>query len=250
MSRRKVEINRKHITHEELEKLYKECMNGQIKIRYLAMLKFWEDKTSIEVAKILNVSDSTVREWLQRYNMFGPEGLMPIKPKGAECKLDENQLQQVYEIMQKSPREAGYNKSNWTMPLLKKWINREFGINYSVSGLYDLVHRIGFSIQRPKKQSKNADPVKQREFKDKLKKIIDEADEDTVILYEDEAIVTTEPTTTGKWALKGKQPVIPTDSKGTRKRRVIFGAANPVSGEVIYSTKETRNSENFESFLK
>jgi transposase len=53
-----------------------------------------------------------------------------------------------------------------------------------------------------------------------------------VILYEDEAIVTDEPTITAKWGKKGSRPVVSTDTKGKRKRRVIFGAVNPETGKV------------------
>lgn len=105
-------------------------------------------------------------------------------------------------------------------------------------------------MQRPKKQCKNADPEKQSSFKQELQELIETADENTVILYEDEAIVTNEPTVTHKWALKGEQPVVSTDSKGSRERRVIFGACDPKTGDVYYSTKEAGNSESFEDFLK
>ena len=48
-----------------------------------------------------------------------------------------------------------------------------------------------------------------------LKELVESADEDTEIMYEDEAVVTHEPTTTGKWAPMGEQPIIPTDSRGS-----------------------------------
>ena len=80
--------------------------------------------------------------------------IISMSPKGAECKLTDEQLFEVTEALKQSPRDYGFNKSNWTMSLLKKWINREFHVNYAVASLYDLVHRLGFSMQRPKKQSK------------------------------------------------------------------------------------------------
>jgi len=250
MSRRKVEINRKHASYEDLKKLYRETDDAQLKIRYLAMMNFMKGKTSIAVAERLHTSDSTVREWLKRYNTFGPDGLIPQKPKGAECKLSEEQLQEVYLILQKSPRECGFNKSNWSMRILKLWIEKNYGVSYAVSSLYDVVHRIGLSVHRPRKKSRNSDTAKQEQYMQELKELVENSDEDTVILYEDEAVVTDEPTTTGKWAPIGEQPIIPTDSRGSRERRVIFGAVDPKSGEVLYSTEKAGNSESFESFLK
>lgn len=108
MSRRKVEINRKHASYEELKKLYRETNDAKFKIRYLAMMEFMEGKTSIAVAESLRTSDSTVREWLKRYNTFGPDGLIPQKPKGAKCKLNEEQLQEIYLVLQKSPLSPVY----------------------------------------------------------------------------------------------------------------------------------------------
>lgn len=127
------------------------------------------------------------------------------------------------------------------MPVLKMWISREFNVNYAVASLYDLVHRLGFSMQRPKKQLT---------FKKELQDLIETADDNTVILYEDEAIITDEPTVTGKWAPIGEQSVISTNSKGPRQRRVKFGACDPKTGDVFYSTEEAGNSESFENFLK
>ena len=99
------------------------------------------------------------------------------------------------------------------MRLLKLWIERQYRVSYAVSSLYDLVHRLGLTIQRPRKKSKNGDPVKQEQFMEELKEIVENADNDTAILYEDEAIITDEPTTTGKWSPIGEQPIVATDSK-------------------------------------
>lgn len=250
MSRRKVEISMKHASYEHMQKLYRETNDANLKIRYLAMLKFMEGFTSLTVAEILSTSDSTVRDWLNRYNKCGLDGLIPQKPKGAECRLTKEQLEEVRQALLESPREHGFNKSNWTMPILKKWISKRFGINYAEGSLYGFMQRLGFSMQRPKKQCKNADPQKQEAFKKELKDLVENADDDIVILYEDEAIITDEPTITGKWAPIGKQPVVQTNSKGSRKRKVIYGACNPKTGEVIYSTEEAGNSEGFEVFLK
>jgi len=250
MSRRKVEINRKHASLDEIKKLYRETNDAKLKVRYLAIMLFMEEKTSLAVAETLRISDFAVREWLKKYNILGLEGLIPQKHLGAECKLSEEQLQEVYLILQNSPRDWGFNNSNWSMRLLKLWIEKQYRVSYAVSSLYDLVHRLGLTIQRPRKKSKNGDPAKQEQFMEELKEIVENTDNDTVILYEDEAIITDEPTTIGKWAPIGEQPIVATDSKGKRERRVIFGAVNPATGDVLYSAEEAGNSEKFESFLK
>jgi len=136
------------------------------------------------------------------------------------------------------------------MPLLKLWINKQWGINYKVSSLHDVVHNLGFTLQRPKKQSRNAKKELREQYTDELKELLANVDDDTVILYEDEAIITDEPTVTVKWALKGNQPIVATESSRSRHRTVMFGAVNPKDGEVLYSTYDAGNSETFKDFLK
>jgi len=59
MSRRKVEIKMKHATYGQMQRLYRDTNDADLKIRYLAMLKFMEGYTSLKVAELLNISDST-----------------------------------------------------------------------------------------------------------------------------------------------------------------------------------------------
>lgn len=71
MGRKKVEVDMKHATYEQVEILYKDCDVAKIKIRYLAILRFMDGYTSLDVAKIMYTSDSTVSDWLNRYNPRG-----------------------------------------------------------------------------------------------------------------------------------------------------------------------------------
>ncbi len=250
MSRRKLEINRKHCKYTELESTYDQCQDSAMKTKLLAILQIWDGLTSTDVAKNLHKSDFYVRWWVHKYNDNGLLGLEDTRGGNRVSYLTEEQKQAVTEALQKSPRECGFNRSNWTIPLLKIWINKQWGIIYKASSLYDVVHKLGFTLQRPKKQSRNAKKELQDEFKQELQELLDTADDDTVILYEDEAIITDQPTTTAKWALKGNQPIVATESSKSRERTVMFGAVNPKNGQVIYSTYDAGNSDTFKDFLK
>ncbi len=234
----------------KLEKLYSDCKDAALQTKLLAVLQVWDGLASADVAKNLHKSDFFVRYWVHRYNEGGLEGLKDTRGGKVPSYLSAEQKEAVKEALLKSPRECGFNRSNWTMPLLKKWINKQWGINYHPGSLYGIVHGLGFSLQRSKKQSRNANKQLQDKYKQELQELISTVDDNTVILYEDEAIITDEPTTTAKWALKGKQPIVPTDSSGSRERVVMFGAVNPRDGKVYYSTYEAGNTDTFKDFLK
>ena len=84
----------------------------------------------------------------------------------------------------------------------------------------------------------------------KFQNTIDNKADNTVILYEDEAIVTSEPTITCMWAKKGSRPIVNTDTSKSRERKVIYGSVNPQTGELITQIVDSGNSDNFRSFLK
>ncbi|MGI6697320.1 MAG: winged helix-turn-helix domain-containing protein [Clostridia bacterium] len=134
------------------------------------------------------------------------------------------------------------------MPLLKRRISKQWGIYNKASSLYDVVHNLGFSLQRPKKQSRNAKKELQEQFKADIRDLLETCDDDTVILYQDEAVITDESTAILKWAPKGKQPIVPTDNVGSRERFVMFGAVNPVDGKVHYSTSKSANTNSLRIF--
>jgi transposase len=250
MSRRKLEVSHRYYSYRKLEDIYKHTNDAAMKVKLLAILQVWDGLTCSEVAKNIHKSDRYVSKWVNRYNESGLPGLKDARGGYSTGYLSDEEKQIIKEVFQKSPKDCGFNKSNWTIPMLKRWIDKNLHIIYKPSSLYDVVHNLGFTIQRPKKQNRNVDPQLQEQFKKELKDLVEETDNNTVILYEDEAIITDEPTATRKWALKGKQPVIPTDSRGPRKRKVMFGAVNPADGHVYYSTYDSGNSETFRDFLK
>lgn len=112
-----------------------------------------------------------------------------------------------------------------------------------------IMHRFSYSKTRSKKQNRNVDIELAGAFRETIGKMVENKDEDTVILYEDEMILSSEPSTTSVRTKVGSQAIIPTTG-GSRKRKVIFGAANPENGDLITQLSDTGNAENFKAFLK
>ena len=75
-----------------------------------------------------------------------------------------------------------------------------------------------------------------------------EKDENTIILYEDEAIFTSEPTIASMWTKQGEQGIVPTSGE-SRKRTVIFGAVNPENGDLYEQFSDAGNTETFKEFM-
>lgn len=247
---KRLEVNTKYASYDVLKQLYLTEKNAKIKIRLLTILYFYEGNTSLKVAKLVHHSDSTVRMTLHRYNKFGLKGLEDIPHPPKPTILTDEEYRTVDLALKGSPREIGLAYSNWTGILLAKWIKDTFNKAVSIVTAYNILHQLNYSKTRAKKMNKEVKKEVLEDFRENLDNLLTSKDKNTVILYEDEAIVTSEATATSVWSKIGTQPIVETGATGTRKRAVIFGAVNSETGELSEEIYEKGNSDNFKSFLK
>jgi transposase len=60
---------------------------------------------------------------------------------------------------------------NWTSPLAKDWIEREFNVIFAARSVRELMHRLGLSYTKPTYTLANADPQKQEIFKQEFAEV-------------------------------------------------------------------------------
>jgi transposase len=194
------------------------------------------------------MTGATIRKYMSRYNRLGYVGLRDIPHPEVEKRMTDADMIEIDKMLKLSPRAAGIDRSNWTGPLLKESIKKQFNKDISRRTAYNIFHRLRYTKTRPKKQNKKADPEKAEEFREEMEKTAREKDENTIILYEDEAIFTSEPTTCAMWTKKGEQGIVPTSGE-TRKRTIIFGAVNPENGDLFEQFSDVANTETFKEFM-
>ena len=107
--------------------------------------------TQGSAAEILEVTTSCVWRWVRTYRLGGVEGLRPRKAPGAKPRLSKKQLERLQRWVQRGPEACGFDTGVWTGPLVRDFIKRKFGVNYSVVQVRRILHKLGFSVQYPKK---------------------------------------------------------------------------------------------------
>ena len=245
---KKMRIEKNMGSYEEVCGLYNTEKDSRMKIRLLAIKYAYEDKKSEDIGELLYMTGVTVRTYMSRWNRRGYEGLRDIPHPKVERMMTDSEMVEIDKALKKSPRAAGIERSNWSAPVLMKYIDNQFRKKISESTAYNIFRRLNYTKTRPKKQNKKADPEKAEEFRGEMEKTVAEKDENTLILYEDEAIFTSEPTTIAMWTKKGEQGVVPTSGE-TRKRTVIFGAVNPENGDLYEQFSDVANTETFKEFM-
>ena len=129
--------------------------------RAKAIVGYLQGRRVIELAAELDVERGSVNRWLQWFNAEGTDGLRPRKAAGPAPRLTPDQLAELAMMVDTGPQAAGYTTGMWTGPMIGDWIRRSFGVKYHDHHIPRLLHKLGFSVQRPRKRLARADKERQ-----------------------------------------------------------------------------------------
>lgn len=161
------------------------------------------------------------------------------KPKEI---LSKKQRKEVVEtIKSKLPNKLGFASEHWTTGILGKWIEEKYEVKYkSKTSLYLVFKKASFTYHRPVTRYDKRDEKEVSEWRKKTKKKLENIDPNTVVLAEDEMILTTETKIQKVWLPEGEYPKI-VCSTGGRKRRNVYGFLNLKTGEETAFKTEYQN---------
>jgi transposase len=152
-----------HHRIEELQVLRRKAQGG-LRDRLQMVILAMEGRTAPEIAAALGSSRRTVQDWVYRYNASGVKGLIDRRG-GNHRRLTFAQEQRVCEYLDRTAADPhqGIRRGED----LRRWIDRQFGVVYTLTGIYELLHRLGYSCLMPRPRHAQSDPQAQEEFKKK-----------------------------------------------------------------------------------
>jgi transposase len=112
-----------------------------------------------KIAEALGVSEGAVSQWLKRAQLGGKEALRQRKGQGVKSRLSEEQLQQLPEILAKGASAYGYSDDTWTQPRVAVVIKLVLGVKYGWRQAGRILHKIGWSRQKPTKVARQRNPA-------------------------------------------------------------------------------------------
>ena len=104
-----------------------------------------------EVAKMQAVSKPTIYGWIKRWQSGKVEALANRPRSGRPPKADAAYSTALAEVIEKEPKELGYDFMLWTVERLSAHLEKETGIRLSESRLRALIKRKGYRYRRPKR---------------------------------------------------------------------------------------------------
>jgi len=131
-------------TLSELRRLCRQHRHARVRIRLTAVLMAKQGLPATDIGKSLDYCHRAVQQWIRRYNEEGVDGLADRPRSGRPRKLSPQQEQSLVrhlEHMKKSDSKCGGQK-------ICEYIKREFGVKYTLDGIYKLLHRLGLNRKR------------------------------------------------------------------------------------------------------
>jgi len=234
-------------TKKDFVRLYKKCKDTRLRERYQAMyLSFSFDWKT--VAMILERDYETILSWVKSYNERGIEGLESDKPTGRPASLNEEQLKDLKNTVQKSPRNLGMKFSNWNCKNLAWLVKKMFGVVLCAERIRQILHALGFILIKPAYRYVLADKHERKLFLRRFRHKFSRLTKRDLLLFLDESTVKQHPLLQAKWVLQGSKEFVGTF--GNHAKTHIFGAVNHVMGKAFHIKSKKLNSDIFMKFIE
>lgn len=203
------------------------------------------------ISNVFDVCDRTMDKWWIRYNQYGVDGLKDLPRSGCPKKLTDAQEKEIFEYVESSTKAENTEKIK-TIEKIKEKISTDFNQNYSNSGIYNFLHRIGLSKIVPRPVHVKNDQNKVDEWlKDLPMKINDikanKKDKNVSFYFEDETRYGQKTILTGIWALRGSSPTY--KNQNGFLNSWIYGAVNPKTGDRYGCILPRLDAQNMQIFI-
>ena len=149
---------------QRLKELIRKPSNARQRDRYRIALLAIEDMRKHEIAEVLGVAKSTVEQWAYRYRDGGIEALVRRKAPGAAPKLPPGRHEEFKARMANGPLPHDRVCTLRGVDAVRI-LNEEFGVDYSLTAVYGLLHRLNLSCLKPRPRHEKNDPQKMEAFK-------------------------------------------------------------------------------------
>lgn len=206
--------------------------------RIKAVLLRSENWPVSDIAQALRVHEGTITRHIKDYLN---EGKLTFDKGGSASFLLDTQTEQLIKHL----TETLYHHTHQIV----EYIDKRWGIKYSVSGLNKLLHRCGFTYKMPKGRPYKADSAKQAEFIKTYEKLKRTVKNDEKIIFMDSVHPTQATKLSYGWIKKGK--TIEVSTTASRTRINLIGAIDLENiGKTITAEYQTINGDSVINFFE
>lgn len=148
----------------ELQERIRQERNAKQRDRYRAVLLAIEGCRTQQIIDALGRSRGFVQRWAYAYRDGGIGAIAAKSPPGTPPNMSASQQRQFLERFSAGPTEADGGRCTLRGADAVRILAQEFGVHYSLSGAYYVLHRLGLSCLKPRPKHRKQDPKAQEQW--------------------------------------------------------------------------------------
>lgn len=125
--------------------------------RLAALPRIRRGESLSAIARQLGVSRQAVHQWARQGRRKGAAGLLRIPRPGRPPKLARARLAQLPRLLARGAEAYGFSTGVWTTQRVADLLRRHFGVRYDRDHVCRLLHRFGWSWQKPTGRARERD---------------------------------------------------------------------------------------------
>jgi transposase len=148
-------------TAEDLRRLARKSQDADWSRRLLSLSVIYDGGSRSEAARLGNVTLQIVRDWVERFNRHGPDGLKTGKAPGREALLNDEQRRALAQAVEKGPVPYLDGVVRWRLADLVQWLWQEYRISISRQTLGRELNAMGYRklSARPKHHAQDPQAI-------------------------------------------------------------------------------------------
>lgn len=180
-------------------------------LRLRAAEEFAKGTPTSQIAAMVGMTEQAVNAWRRKWRSGGKTALAAKPVPGRPGSLSAGQLAELASLIRDhTPADYGFAEALWTRALVAALIEQRFGFSFQPSWTGKLLHRMGFTPQRPKYRATEQDPQKVAAWRTQVYPAIrtEAAQVGATIYFLDEAHLRADYHAGTTWAPAGITPVV------------------------------------------
>ena len=144
---------------QQLEHLIRTEPDAKQRDRFRAALLATRGEQAPRIVAKLDRSRRFVQAWAYAYRDGGIQALWPGKSGGRPVKLPRDREQAFTDRIKAGPTESDGGVCTLRGEDARRILEREFGVRYTLQGVYDLLDRLNLSCLVPRPRHRKNDPA-------------------------------------------------------------------------------------------